>query len=100
MNLASAIQSLSLVSGLFVVGIVSAVVSFPAAWIKIPWLRLGLLYGFPLLFSIALYWSPVWFVGPQSSDYFAWALACIIPWTIAGATVSGFIEDFVQRRRN
>jgi hypothetical protein len=98
MRLIHAIESLSLLSGLFVVGIISGLVALPVSRITSPQIRWVILCGFPLLLSYSLYWLPVWGGKPYSYEYKAWALACIGPWTLSGFVVSSVIEDWVQRK--
>jgi hypothetical protein len=91
------IESLSLVSGTFVIATLSAALAFIWARLANTVVRWTATLGAPLLLSYALYWSPVW-LGASRSEYSAWTFAFILPWFVIGGLVSGAIVFFVGRR--
>ena len=44
------------------------------------------------MFSYALYWAPVW-LGENPSEFSAWELAFLIPWTLFGVISSIFVIE-------
>ena len=92
------LRSLSMESGALIVALCSAV--FAVFFVRIPGtaVRWLLLLVTPFALACALYWSPVW-LGAESSEYSAWALALIIPWYVLGAVVSIFVAYVVSRTR-
>ena len=92
------IKSLSLGSGAMVVGAASAAVALATYWLKPPLVRWAALLSMPFVLAYCLYWSPVWFGGGDAAQYSAWALACIVPWTLAGLFASVVVAGFLRRR--
>lgn len=92
------LMSISIGSGAFFVALASAI--FAAAWghIRSELIRTILALMLPVLISYSLYWAPVW-LGRDSSEYSAWALVCIIPWSVAGVIASIIIERLITSRR-
>ena len=90
-----------MLSGALGVVLVSAILAFVWSRLQSTPLRWLLALSVPLVISYSLYWSPVW-LGADSSEYSAWAPLFIVPWYIAGATISSlviYLENWRRRRR-
>jgi hypothetical protein len=93
-----ALTSLSLTSGALVVAAVSAALAVGLARVssvKARW-SLGLLV--PFAASYSLYWLPVW-MGADPSEYSAWALLFVGPWSVAGVLASSVVLYWVGKPR-
>ena len=97
MHLLESIKGLSLTSGAVVVGVLSAVIAIATSWLKQPLVRWGALLVIPFMLANLLYWSPVIFGDSSSTEYFAWALICVVPWSIVGMFAS-VVVALVSRR--
>jgi len=93
------IESLSLVSGAFVVTGISIAIALFSGRLKTPAFRWVAVIGAPLLVSSSLYWLPVW-LGANSSEYSAWAFAFILPWSLFGALASLVVVIAVRQYTN
>lgn len=92
------LASLSLLSGGFLIALVSAILSAGWGWVRLVWLRRILITIVPLALSGSLYWLPVW-MGQDSSEYSMWAIVCIVPWSVAGAFASIAVISTIDRCR-
>jgi len=82
-----AIESLSWISGTFLVSAISVVIALFTGRLRFTGLRWAAVVGAPVIVSYSLYWSPVW-LGANPSEYSAWSLAFILPWSLVGVLVS------------
>ena len=83
-----------------VVGALSAAAALGTYWLKPTLLRWVALLSIPFVLAYSLYWSPVWFGGGDPAQYLAWALNCIVPWTLGGMFASVVVAGFLRRRFN
>jgi hypothetical protein len=90
------VESLSLVSGTFIVVGVSVALAFGWAQVTNAVLCWAAALGTPFLLSYCLYWSPVW-LGASRSEYSAWAGVFIAPWFLIGGFASAIIVAIVRR---
>jgi len=97
MHLIAIIKSLSLTQGAVVVGALSAVAALATSRLESPPLRWAALLSTPFAFAYSLYWSPVWFGGNDATEYSAWMLICVVPWTLVGMFVSVIVAGLIRR---
>ena len=97
MHLIAIIKSLSLAQGAVVVGVLSAVAALATSRLKSLPLRWAALLSIPFALAYLLYWSPVWFGGSDPSEYSAWVLICVVPWTLVGMAVSITVAGLIRR---
>jgi membrane protein implicated in regulation of membrane protease activity len=51
----------------------------------------------PIAIAFMLYRAPVW-LGADPSEYSAWVLAFVVPWSIAGVTISVVVTRWLGAR--
>lgn len=93
------IESLSLVSGAFIIVGVSIALAFVWARITNVVARWVAAFGAPFLLSYCLYWSPVW-LGASRTEYSAWAGVVIVSWFLFGGSASAIITYIVKRHNH
>jgi|ERR1035437_1212296 hypothetical protein len=91
--------SFSPISGIVVIGVLSAIAALATSWIKPKSVRWVFLYGLPIVLAYYLYWYVARSEGGKSDEYAAWQFAFIIIWGGAGILASSIVSDFIQRRR-
>ncbi|WP_285575216.1 hypothetical protein [Geothrix limicola] len=91
--------SFSPISGIVVIGVLSAIAALATSWIKPELIRWIALYGVPILLAYFLYWHTARAEGGTSGEYAAWQFVFIIIWGGAGILASSIVSDFIQRRR-
>jgi len=91
--------SFSPISGILVIGVLSAMAALVTSWIKPKLVRWVFLYGFPIVSARYLYWHVARVEGGQSDEYAAWQFVFILLWGGAGILASSIISDFIQHRR-
>ena len=94
----SLLDSLSLVSGSVVVGLIS--VALVAALGRISRVTLYPVWAVivPLVLAYCLYWLPVW-LGNDPSEYGAWSVLVIGVWFVAGAIPSAVVLLVLRKNR-
>jgi hypothetical protein len=92
--------SYSPISGMVIIGLLSAVVALPSAWIKWKSLRWGFLYAFPIVMAYKLYWYSVKLEEHPSDEFAAWQFVFIILWGGVGIMASTIVADATRRLRN
>jgi hypothetical protein len=91
--------SFSPISGIVVVGVLSAIAALATSWINPKSVRWVFLYGIPIVLAYYLYWHMAKAEGGRSDEYSAWQLVAISIWGGAGILASSIVSDFIQRRR-
>lgn len=81
------LEAPSLSSGFFIAGILSGALALFTARLRHAATRWLLATLAPALLSYGLYWAPVQ-AGADPSEYSAWAMICIVPWSAIGILTS------------
>src|SRR5215467_10749726 len=92
------VESLSLTSGAFFIAVVSSAVVWILCRVSPGGLPKLWIFAVPAVFTVFLYWSPVWFAGEPGSEYSTWQFAFYVPWFLAGAIPSALVVRFLISR--
>lgn len=90
------IKSLSLMSGAFVVAIISGVVSGVSCCIIQSRWKWAVTVIVPIVTAHSIYWMPVRH-GADPSEYSAWSVLFIVPWALAGIIASALVCLLIGR---
>jgi hypothetical protein len=91
------VESLSLQSGAVIVAVVSGLCAIGWSRLESRSVTWTVSLVTPIVIAAALYWFPV-FLGAPSTEYSAWAVIFIAPWSVAGAAAAALVVVVRSRR--
>src|SRR5690348_13309852 len=89
----------SLISGFLYVALICGVMALVWSLIPVIFIRRIFVFIFPVGISYFIYWSPVWFMGSDSSEYWSWELLFVGSWSLVGIMVSVAVSSQFNKYR-